>query len=106
MDCDSSEDMAEQQRARTAWVKVQADEYTAIVSTANIFAAHPASLLASLVDLELGTQQADPCVRLDCSAEVAKVGCRGKQCSCCSLSGQSSQSAHGSVRSVFLVLAK
>lgn len=74
MDCDSIGDTAQQQRPRAAWVKVQADDYTAVVSTANIFTAHPGSLLASLVELELSTQQQDLCVRLDCSAEVAKVG--------------------------------
>jgi hypothetical protein len=84
MDCDSSEDTAEQQQPRPPWVKVQADDYTAIVSTTNIFAAHPASLLASLVDLELNQQLLDPCVRLDCSAEVAKV-CF---CKCCAVSVQ------------------
>jgi hypothetical protein len=73
MEFDSVEDTAEQQQPRPPWVKVHADEYTAIVSTANIFAAHPASLLASLVDLELSQQLVDPCVRLDCSAEVGKV---------------------------------
>lgn len=78
MDCDSSDNTAEQQqpiRRHQAWCQVQADEFSATVSTANIFAAHPASLLASLVELELTSQQhASPCVRLDCSAEVAKVG--------------------------------
>jgi hypothetical protein len=74
MDCDTcSDNTAEQKPRLQPWVKVQADEYTAVVSTANIFAAHPASLLASLVELELNSQQHDPCVRLDCSAEVAKV---------------------------------
>jgi len=74
MDCDSPCHGTAGQKPRVAWVKVQADEYTAVVSTSSIFAAHPASLLASLVDLELANQQADPCVRLDCSADVAKVG--------------------------------
>jgi hypothetical protein len=75
MDCDSSEDTAELQQQRPAWVRICADEFAAVVSTAKIFAAHPASLLASLIDLELSSQQQqDPCVvRLDCSADVAKV---------------------------------
>lgn len=72
MDCDSSEDTAELQQ-QPAWVRICADEYAAVVSTAKISAAHPASLLASLIDLELSSQQLDPCVRLDCSADVAKV---------------------------------
>jgi hypothetical protein len=73
MDCDSSEDAGDTHQPRPAWVKVQADEYTATVSTGSIFAAHPASLLASLIDIEFSKQQTDPCVRLDCSAEVARV---------------------------------
>jgi hypothetical protein len=74
MDCDSSEDSGDTQQPRPAWVKLQADDYTATVSTGSIFAAHPASLLASLIDIEFSKQQVDPCVRLDCTAEVAQVG--------------------------------
>lgn len=88
MECDSSDsdtpDQQQMQQPATAskkflgatwpqWVRICADDWTATVSTASILAGHPGSLLASLVELEINSQQLEPCVRLDCDAEVAKV---------------------------------
>jgi hypothetical protein len=57
---------------RSAWVKLEADDYSAVVS-ANSIAAHASyGFLAHQVEFELAQHSRPAAVRLDCSSDVAK----------------------------------
>jgi hypothetical protein len=53
------------------WVKLQADNYEAIISVARVMS-YPSTYLATLLQFELQKGSPDPAVRLDCGAEEAK----------------------------------
>jgi hypothetical protein len=57
---------------RSAWIKLEADDFAAVVSTSSIAAHASYGYLADQVEFELSQEARSAAVRLNCSSDVAK----------------------------------
>jgi hypothetical protein len=57
---------------RSAWIKLEADDYAAVVSSSSIAVNASYGFLAGQVESELSQEARSAAVRLDCSSDVAK----------------------------------
>jgi hypothetical protein len=57
---------------RSAWIKLEADDFAAVVSTSSIAANASYGFLADQVEFELSQEARSAAVRLNCSSDVAK----------------------------------